>query len=207
MGMRLGLARYELQQAIWAAGDKFIYADTDSVKYAGSLDLTEYNKEKVSNSTASGAFADDPKGARHYMGVFEDEGRYKQFVTMGAKKYAYFAWDKKKKRDAVHLTVAGVAKEAGADELEKAGGLEAFKPGLIFRDAGGTEAIYNDTANITLHIDGHELYIGPNVCLKPSTYTLKYGKDYAELLDNLTGWTKIDHEEALKTALEGVEIN
>ena len=193
-------ARWELQVAIDAAGDQFLYADTDSVKFVGNLDLTEYNREKVRNSTASGAWADDPAGVRHYMGVFEDEGRYKRFITMGAKKYAYEDSSGK-----LHLTLAGVGKKEGAAELAAAGGLEAFKPGFIFQKAGGTEAIYNDRANVHLIQDGHELNIGPNVCLRPSTYKLGYADDYADLLKDVATWDKLDHEHNLRQVLLRME--
>ena len=193
-------ARWELQQAIDAAGDMFVYCDTDSVKFCGPLDLSEYNREKIIASRSSGAYAADPAGTVHYMGVFEDEGRYRRFITMGAKKYAY-----EDQKGGLHITVAGVAKKIGAEELRAAGGLEAFRPGLIFRDAGGTEAIYNDTTNRIEHLEGRELYIGPNVCLRPSTYRLGYADDYSRLLDNVAMQRRLEHERNIRTALDNME--
>ena len=97
---------------------------------------------------------------------------------MGAKKYAYE--DEKGK---LHLTVAGVIKKAGAEELARKGGLEAFKPEFVFVDAGGLEAVYNDDPEIkTYEIDGHVLEITPNVVLRPSTYTLGITDEYEALL-------------------------
>ena len=195
-------ARWELQQAIDAAGDNFVYADTDSCKYCGELDFSAYNKAKVRASKGSGAYATDPKGTTHYMGVFESEGRYKEFVTMGAKKYAYIDADGE-----THITVAGVGKKAGAKELVKAGGLPAFKPGLIFTEAGGTEAIYNDRANLVLNVEGRELVIGPNVCLKPSTYKLGYAPEYYRLLGDIATLRRLEHEQNIKRALSEMEEN
>lgn len=162
--------RLELQKIIWAAGDDFLYCDTDSVKYLGdiSAELDKYNRAAVKRSTENGACATDPGGTTHYMGVFEDDGFYRRFICCGSKKYAY-----EDENGNLHITVAGVGKKRGAVELQAAGGLEAFKTGLVFRDAGGSEAIYNDRVNRELHIDGHVLVLGPNLCLKPSTYTLK----------------------------------
>lgn len=134
------------------------------------------------------------------MGVFESEGRYKQFVTMGAKKYAYTDAD-----GGLHITVAGVGKKAGAKELAKAGGLPAFKPGLIFTEAGGTEAIYNDRANLVLNVEGRELVIGPNVCLRPSTYKLGYAPEYVRLLGDITTLRRLEHEQNIKKALSEME--
>ena len=175
-------ARYELQRCIDIVQQSddayFIYTDTDSVKYMGDADFSEYNKEKVRDSEKNGAYATDPKGITHYMGVFEDEGLAVDFCQLGAKKYCYTDAAGK-----LHLTVAGVIKKAGAAELEKHGGIKAFKPSFIFTEAGGLEAIYNDKPEITEYeIDGHKLRITSNVVLRPSTYTLGITDEYERLL-------------------------
>lgn len=189
------LAREELHRVINIAGDNFVYCDTDSIKFVGELDLTDYNAEKIRNSTENGAFATDPNGEAHYMGVFEREGTAEEFISLGAKKYAY------KDSSGLHITVAGVGKKTGAKELENAGGLPAFKPGMIFSEAGGVEAVYNDFVSKDVVINGHVLHIGPNVCLVPSTYKLGLSNDYAELLEDIDLLRYIQHEEFLKSAL------
>lgn len=189
------IARRELRKMINAAGDNFVYCDTDSVKYLGELNLEKYNREKVRQSTANGAFAKDPKGVTHYMGVFEDDGTYQRFVSYGSKKYAY------EDDYGLHITVAGAGKKAGAQELAEAGGLEAFKTGFVFVKGGGTEAVYNDHTNAEFTIDGHKLYVGPNIYLKPSTYTLGVTQDYKDILDNAELIRGIIHERNLKKAL------
>ena len=52
-----------------------------------------------------GAYADDMNGERHYIGLFEDDGHYRQFITQGAKRYAYI-----KDNGKMGVTVAGVTK-------------------------------------------------------------------------------------------------
>lgn len=171
-------ARYRLEEGIRLAGDNFIYADTDSVKYLGEIDWSRYNKQREEDSTRSGSFADDPKGNRHYMGVFEYEDSYSEFSTMGAKKYVG-----RHGSGPLEVTIAGVSKKKGAVELEANGGITAFQEGFIFRDAGGLEAIYNDKPVISeYHIDGHVIPITSNVVLRPSTYTLGITGDYKRLL-------------------------
>ena len=189
-------ARWELHRMIDAAGDNFVYCDTDSVKYLGSLDMEDYNREKIRNSRESGASARDPAGKTHFMGVFEDEGRYNRFCTLGAKKYAFEEQD-----GSLHITVAGVGKKAGAQELMAAGGLEAFKPGMTFTAAGGLEAVYNDRTDMDMEIDGHRLHIGPNVCLRPSSYTLGLTEDYIRLLEDADLTRAVIHERNLRKAL------
>ncbi len=194
------LSRFRLEQGIRLAHNAkgvhggFVYCDTDSVKYIGEVDWTEFNKERIAASKASGAYATDPKGVTHYMGVFEDEGEYDRFVTWGAKKYAFEKTERNKKTGELELntyvTVSGVNKNPdrldrpdGGRELARRGGLDVFKPGFKFIEAGGTESVYNDFPEISEYeIDGHKIPITANVVIKESEYTLGIGNDYASLL-------------------------
>lgn len=170
-------ARRELQEMIDLAGLQFVYADTDSVKYIGELDYSEYNDRIRERSISNGAYADDPKGNRHYMGIYEEDAEYQEFITLGAKKYAY------KINDQIKVTVAGVNKKEGGKELAKRGGLAAFKPGFTFYDAGGTEAIYNDHGCVSVQSPaGHTYTVTPNVVIKESTYTLGITGEYTRIL-------------------------
>ena len=174
-------ARYRLQEGIKLAGENFVYCDTDSVKYIGSIDWTAYNKQREKDSKASGAFATDPKGITHYMGVYEADGEYSEFKTLGAKKYAY----NYESGGETYVTIAGVTKKKGGKELDENGGLKAFSPGFTFVKAGGTEAIYNDEPEIkTVVRDGKQINITPNIVIKDSTYTLGITAEYASLLKN-----------------------
>ena len=185
-------ARYRLREGIWTVidqGGEWLYGDTDSVKYLGEVDWSAYNVERIRASTASGAWADDPHGERHYMGVYEMEHDMLAFRTWGAKKYAYTVKPGKKwmakhpgSTEELICTTAGVAKTLGAEELLAAGGLEAYKPGFVFRAAGGLEAVYNDDVDEVVEIDGHELHITPNVTLRESTYEMGISWDYERLL-------------------------
>ena len=118
------------------------------------------------------------------MGVYEQERDMLRFKTLGAKKYAYEAMNKKGKKE-LYLTLAGVSKKDGATYLATHGGLESFCDGFTFPEngGGGNEAVYNDRTNTSINIDGHTLNITRNVCIKESTYTLGLTPEYAELLD------------------------
>ena len=172
-------------------GAEFVYCDTDSVKYTGTVDWSAYNAERIKECLESGAYATDPSGVTHYMGVFETEDNpetgyaYRYFKTLGAKKYAYI----EKEGEGVHCTIAGVNKQKGGSELDKHGGLQAFTDGFVFREAGGTESIYNDVPSVSeVEIEGHVLQIASNIAILPSEYTvgitgeyeriLRYSKDY-----------------------------
>lgn len=176
------LARLRLEEGIRLAGENFVYCDTDSVKYFGEIDWTEYNKQRIADSEANEATATDPKGEMHYMGVYEQEEEYRTFVTLGAKKYAYTYADGK-----TYVTVAGVNKRKGGSELDMYGGLTAFKDGFIFYIAGGNELIYNDNPDVTEYTsdNGYTYSITRNVTIKPSTYQLGLTTEYAQLIQRL----------------------
>lgn len=180
-------ARYRLEEGIQLAhGDvndpkspQFVYCDTDSVKYLGEIDLTKFNRERIKDSKRSGAYATDPGGETHYMGVYEKEHDMCEFRTMGAKKYVY----RETPEDKLVCTIAGVSKTLGGKELEEHGGITAFHEGFTFDKAGGLEAVYNDNPEVkSIEREEHTLKITSNVVLRPSTYTLGLTAEYKRLL-------------------------
>ena len=179
-------AREQLQTAIIMAGDNFVYCDTDSVKFIddGTVDFTQYNKSRKRDSIKNGGVATDRTGKQYYLGLYDYEGTYKRFITMGAKKYAY-----EDPAGQLHITVAGCGKSAGAKELAERGGLEAFQEGFTFYKAGGTESVYNDIRDpVKVNIDGNSLFITSNVLIKESTYTLGVTGEYKRILSHPAIW-------------------
>lgn len=171
-------ARYRLHQAMWIVGEDFIYSDTDSVKYIGNHDegFAKLNKLLEKDSRSTQAYAVDPKGVTHYMGVYENDGVYKKFITLGAKKYAYVD------DTGLHVTISGVNKKKGGEEL---GNIENFKTGFTFVKAGGTEIVYNDENYGVYTVDKiHKLNITSNAVIRESTYTLGITDEYDKLLKN-----------------------
>lgn len=163
--------RYWLERALHLCGHRFIYCDTDSVKFVGDVDFTDLNNEIRELSTLHGSYADDPAGHRHYLQVYEKDATYKRFAQLGAKKYAY------DDENGFHITIAGVSK-SGAEEM---GCLENFKEGFVFKDSGGVEAYYNDEWGDPIEIDGHRIELPPNVYLQPGEYTLGLTLEYKRL--------------------------
>ena len=166
-------------------GADFIYCDTDSVKYTGTVDWCGYNGDRIAECKESGSMATDPSGITHYMGVFEIEDlkdtgfAYRYFKTLGAKKYAYV----EREGEGVHCTIAGVNKKKGGKELDKHGGLSAFVEGFVFREAGGTQAVYNDTPPMDhVDIEGRSLPVTANVAILPSEYTLGITGEYERII-------------------------
>ena len=208
-------ARYELftgifniENTINENGERahFVYCDTDSLKYIGKVDWTEYNNARIAECLETGSFATDPKGITHYMGVFESENNpatgyaYLQFRTMGAKKYAYISdYTSHETRTikigdseytylhigpgACHVTVSGVNKALGGSELDEHDGLNSFTEGFTFIKAGGTESVYSDKPRRKWYRKGkHKAEITANVSILPSTYTLGISGEYDRIL-------------------------
>ena len=184
-------ARYELHQAMKLCGkygDQYVYCDTDSIKYIGQIPIGKLNDQMQRLAEKYKAYAADMHGVTHYMGVFEDEG-YKlpnRFCTMGAKKYVLEDSNKD-----LHITIAGVNKRKGGKELGK---IENFKEGFIFKDAGGTESVFNDNVDEIIEIDGHKVRITDNVCIKNSTYTLGLTAEYRQILEGCIEIRYSDHD-------------
>ena len=179
-------AREKLQRGIDLCGINFVYCDTDSCKYIGSVDWAPLNKELQKTAEKAGAYAIDAKGKKHYMGVFEYDGAFTEFKTMGAKKYAYRDLDGK-----LHITIAGVNKHIGAIELERSGGLKAMVDGYKFIYAGGLEARYSDFPDVHEFIteDDIPIQITRNVSLVNNTKTLGTSAEYKELLETYKSYS------------------
>ena len=176
-------ARMALQRGMDIVGpDDFVYTDTDSIKYLGEHDFSAYNNECVELCKKVGAYAEDKNGIVHYMGVFEQEQDYLEFIHQGAKRYAYTKVGKDGKTH-LEITVAGVPKKAGAEYLEEHGGLKAFKDQFIFADVDKLGAKYNDN-NYGEYItsDGHKINITRNVCLVDTAYTMGLTDNFKDVI-------------------------
>lgn len=162
-----------------------IYWDTDSLKYIGTVDFSEYNKQRIFDSSMNKAVAIDATGKQHAMGVFEEESDKfaVRFITMGAKKYAYETISEG--NIDLHITIAGVNKKDGAEELAELGGLDAMKVGTTFVKAGGTKVFYNDLEKpMYIRIQNHTLKITSNLLIEDDVYTLGISDDYKRILSN-----------------------
>ena len=170
--------RYALEQGLTAFGDDAIYCDTDSVKGISSARIRKridkINKETIRLCEEKGGYC-DVGGKRYYLGIFEweTEQPYKSFITLGAKKYAYV--DEK----GFHITISGVNKKIGALEMQD---INKFRPGFIFKDAGGKTLYYNDVGKHYIEVDGCRMLTASNVGMVDSTYELGVTDEYAELI-------------------------
>lgn len=172
-------ARKHLENLFNALGqDKVIYGDTDSGK-AVDVDKSKIdalNAKVMKLADERGAYC-DYNGTRYYMGVYEHENKIPiaKFKTLGAKKYVY------EDEKGLHVTISGVNKKLGAKEL---GTIDNFKPGFVFKDAGGLTLYYNDS-EYGIHkitVDGCTMTTASNIGMVDSTYEIGITQEYAELI-------------------------
>ena len=174
-------ARKKLHEGIELVGRNGIYWDTDSVKTIGDYreafdKLNEVYKQKA---IEAGAFATDPKGRVHYMGIFEYEETYKRFITLGTKKYLIEDQEGK-----LQSTIAGVAKDRGRKFFQKHG-MEEFKVGTVIEDSGHLVAYYNNDDIHQITVNGCTMTTASNIALVDDTYTLGVTGEYADLLNKV----------------------
>lgn len=171
--------RRNLQLALNGIGLDVVYCDTDSVKYLNNHDevfnninynMLKYCKE---HDILNYARRDNKK---YYLGVYDFEGTYQKFKTLGAKKYAFL------KNDKHGITVSGLSKIKGAKELEK-NGLEFFKNGSVFYDSGRTTVKFNNDKFHYLQIGNDKIINGSNVVILDTTYTLGISNTMLDIID------------------------
>lgn len=180
--------RNRLQKAIERLGTDMVYCDTDSTKFFDTAVnrqlFVELNNEIMEEIEECGLNCTvEYKGKKYTLGLWDNDGEYKKFKSMGAKKYCYVDSD-----DHFEITVAGLSKSKARKWLEEHGGMDAFKSGTIVptTDSGRTSAHYNDwTDIITIDVNGEEIRVGSNLVINDATYQFSLAEDYEELLQNL----------------------
>ena len=135
-------ARRNLWSAILNVGNDYVYSDTDSIKALNFENhqpyIDAYNKEitfklfKMMDYHQLNPSRLSPKtikGEIKPLGIWEFEGIYSMFKTLGAKRYLV--------RENGHnkLTVAGLSKKNGIDYIESQCGGDAVKVFNMFDDA------------------------------------------------------------------------
>lgn len=185
------------------AGVTVMYCDTDSIyhkpspKAQGIIDRVNNEvRERLSaamhyrwfyatDEEVEDALAPkDIKGVRHHIGLFEVDGHYDNFKTLGAKRYAV------EKGGEFKITVAGLSKNA-ASYIKENGGMKAFADGLTVpaEKSGRLTHTYSEETARNLITD----YMG-NTCpmeqhgfihLEPSPYVLTVSDDYTRFVQKV----------------------
>lgn len=196
------LARKNLFSGIYEFGDDYIYSDTDSIKarnWRNHMDYINWYNEDIKRKISLAAkyhHIDEAefspmnrKGKQKTIGVWDFEGEYKRFKTVGAKRYIVEYAD-----GTYGLTVAGVNKKKGMAYLQKAyeDPFDGLNEGLIvpgeysgrlLLDYCGDRECEGDIVDYTGEIGHyHELSY---IHMEPTTYELTYSQDYRDYIDFL----------------------
>lgn len=132
-------ARANLFSGILALGNDYVYSDTDSIKTLNTEKHSDYFEKYNSEimrkiELSSQHFGFDisrfsplnQKGEKITIGLWDDEGIYDEFKTLGAKRYMT------KRGERYSLTVAGVNKKSAMEYLEQTGNpFENFTDNLV----------------------------------------------------------------------------
>lgn len=118
-------ARHNLWEGILECGNDYIYSDTDSIKILNEKEhmsfIDDYNErisEKLKRACNYQGISYDmckPKtidGEEKPMGIWDDDGHYTRFKTLGAKRYLT------QKGDELVCTIAGVNKKRTSEFLK-----------------------------------------------------------------------------------------
>ena len=181
-------ARRNLWRAIVALDDVVVYCDTDSIKCLNvpkvKQYVDEYNAVVFEKLRAAAEYFGAPDtnfapldihGNPHPIGVFDFDGHYNEFITLGAKKYAYDNHD----GTGVHITVSGVPKSYGTT----LNNINEFRTGLVFQptpERAKYISHYDDNGAV-LDFGGELWECGTGICLQPTSYTLDATDGYKKL--------------------------
>ena len=197
-------ARRNLWTGIIAAGDGYVYSDTDSLKvlnYDGIVNYVNWYDADVMDKMKAACdhhgFDHDlltPKtkdGVVKPIGIWDFEGTYSRFKTLGAKRYLL------EKGGKLQITVAGLSKANGLEYmLEKAGGdntkvFDAFTENLYIPAdrTGKSTHTYVDQEIEFLCVDhlGKAAKVSPRsgLHLEPAEYSLSLSALYKTFLAQL----------------------
>lgn len=207
-------ARKNLWLGILSIGDDYIYSDTDSIKFTNyeshkkfiemyNTNIQQKLKDmcKHYNIQFSNLKPKTIKGVEKVIGVWDYEGEYQYFKTLGAKRYIYCENDK------LHITVAGLSKNHGGDYLTKKYNNDMNKIFSAFNDELYVPAEYTNKMTHTYIDDEMQLnvvdYLGnemelitkSGIHLEPCDFTLSLSKQYQDFLEMfMQGYTFKDNE-------------
>lgn len=197
-------ARRNLWTGIVAVGDDYVYSDTDSLKILNYPKHERYIKwfdnqiikkmEAMCDHYKLDKSLLNPKtkdGVEKMLGIWDFEGTYSHFKTLGAKRYLTLENGK------LALTVAGLSKQNGINYMLSQAGNDPIKVFDIFTDSlyipeestGKMTHTYIDHSDEFLITDylGVKTYVkAPSgVHLESASFTLSIALEYKKFLTNL----------------------
>lgn len=198
-------ARLNLWNMIYAIGEDYIYADTDSIKmtnYSKHKDkVLKYNAKIIEKTEAVCEHYDidinklQPKTKEGYtkpIGIWTVDGEYSRFKTLGAKKYM----SEDKATGKLEIAVSGLGKQAGINYLKNKYGsntavLDAFNEDLYIpaEHTGKISHSYIDDEKeftITDYLGNtHKVVAKSGIYLENDSFTLNETNSIIKFIENL----------------------
>ncbi len=187
------LSRRNLFMQVIKLDYDMIYTDTDSIKYINNHDdvFIDYNNSLIDKYkdvikrypelTLDMFMPEDEDGVKRPIGAYEDDGDYEEFVTTGAKKYAY------RENGKLHITISGVNKNTGITRLHD--DINTFLEDDLTFDYNQSGRLIHYYLDNQPHftftdIDGNKYNSKLNygIVLQPTTYTMGVTDNYLTLL-------------------------
>lgn len=197
-------ARKNLWSGIMAVGSDYVYSDTDSLKLLNYNNHLEYiswfDNQMIEKLNAMAAYhkidiakfhPETKTGKVKTIGVWDFEGTYELFKTLGAKRYMYKLGDK------IQITVAGLSKQKGVEYMLRVSENDPIKVFNMFDNNLYVPA--NETGKMTHTYIDEELkfietdYLGnseiietlSSIHLENCEFTLSISSNYYKFLSNL----------------------
>ena len=199
-------ARKNLWNGILEIGIDYVYSDTDSIKFLNYEKHTEYiNRYNLDVERKLKKMCEfrqieferlkpkTIKGVEKMIGVWDFEGIYTHFKTLGAKRYLV----RSKKDEKLHLTVAGLSKQNGVEYMLRICNNDYEKVFANFNDdlyipeneTGKHTHTYIDSPITSMITDYQnnvvEVTALSGVHLSPCEFTLSISKQYSKFLHDL----------------------
>ena len=179
-------ARRNLFSGILACGEDYIYSDTDSIKILNSDDHKDYidnynnmiiKKLKTMCNTYKIDFSEvSPytiENEQKIIGLWDFDGHYKKFKTLGAKRYMVLT-----DKDELKITIAGVNKKTGAEYLKtKKDPFKSFTDNLVIpKEYSGKKTLTYSNDSYTEELTD---YKGITAVVSESTWSHMEGVDFS----------------------------
>lgn len=189
-------ARRNLVSSIYklaVKGYAVLYSDTDSIKILDFDDgakqvIDDYNAlayDKMLKAKERYGITDSEFEAISEFGQFDCEGHMLQFKTLGAKRYVYKHYNKKKERIEYKQTIAGLP-EGALEQYAKDNNLDifdAFCNGVHIPICGKLCSKYFDEPTSTV-INGEYIYSPTGISLLPTDFTMVLNATWVEYLES-----------------------
>lgn len=178
-------ARLHLHKVLDRIGYDAIYIDTDSIKFINKANCQFFENEnkyimELMAAEELDTYAYTPSGEKMILGIWEYEGCYPEFKTLGAKKYCMTNLKKKTDNDPDYIiTVSGMNKKKGSKQIQS---MSDFNIGTVYEDVGRSTSFYNDCHPFYGEIKGEKILFTPNVAVVDTTYTLGLTDTYYDLI-------------------------